>query len=515
MTPLPTDWNVTYALPEWILAVAAMVALWKDARTTSDDKRSVKRIAWWGVALATGWVAIQGMSFDSGKNYAFRGHYSVDTFSVVFKLLFGVTALFVFAMADTWLKRVDKGHGEFHLLALFATLGMFFIASGEDFASLFVSLELITVSFYCLTAFKRNDERSIEAAVKYIVLGALASAFLILGIAFIYGATGSLRLDALANVVTADDIGHGGALIQFGVLLALVGLGFKIAAVPFQVWTPDVYEGASSPVTAFLSMGSKAAGFVMLLKVVRACLGPTFVAPGEDLEQLVGDMGMASAASWVGLVGLIAAATVLYGNLGALWQGNMKRLLGYSSIGHAGYALMGVAAFDVMGFTAVVYYLIAYLFTVLGVFAAVVLVSGATKSHEISEYAGLGRRAPLLAFVLTCCLLSLAGVPPFGGFFGKFLIFNAIIAKGTVFTYALAFIGAAGVVISLYYYLCIIKKIYMDEAAEGRELPEIPISRPLRTVLWICLAGVFLTGILQRPFFAMAEGAANALIALR
>lgn len=496
------EWNVIYAMPEWILAVAAMVALWRDARTPSGDKGPVKRAAWWGVVLATCWAAGQGL-FMGGEHYAFLGHYGVDAFSLVFKLMFGLTALFVFAMADTWLKRVDRGHGEFYLLSLFATLGMFFIASGNDFASLFVSLELITVSFYCLTAFKRNDERSIEAALKYIVLGAIASAFLVLGIAFIYGATGSLSLDALADAGVAGEIGHGGALIQFGVLLTLVGLGFKIAAVPFQVWTPDVYEGASSPVTAFLSMGSKAAGFVLLLKVVRACLGPA------------ADTGMATEAAWVGLVGLIAAATVLYGSLGALWQGNIKRLLGYSSIGHAGYALMGVAAFDRAGFAAVVYYLIAYLFTVMGVFAVVVLIGGATKSHKISAYAGLGRRAPFLAFVMTCCLLSLAGVPPFGGFFGKFLIFNAIIAKGTTFTYALAFIGAAGVVISLYYYLCIVKKIYMDEPEEGCELPEIAVNKPMRVLLWVCLAGVFLTGILQRPFFAMAESAADALIALR
>ena len=308
-----TDWNISYALPEWILAAAALLALWRDAR--SADKQPVQRAAVWGVILATGWVIFQGLSF-SGENYAFRGHYSVDTFSIVFKVIFGITALFILAMADTWLKRVDKGHGEFYLLTLFATLGMFFLSSGEDFATLFVSLELITVSFYCLTAFKRNDPRSIEAAVKYIVLGAVASSFLILGIAFIYGATGSLSLRDLADAGVASRIGHGGALVQFGVLLALVGLAFKIAAVPFQVWTPDVYEGASSPVTAFLSMGSKTAGFVLLLKLVRACLGPD------------ADMGLASAASWVGLVGLIAAATVLYGNLGAMWQGNIKRLLG-------------------------------------------------------------------------------------------------------------------------------------------------------------------------------------------
>jgi NADH-quinone oxidoreductase subunit N len=493
-------WNVSYALPEWILAATVLVALWRDARSGDPQRKGVQRASVSGVLLATLAVLFQGMFFE-GRSFAFYGHYSVDAFAIVFKVLFGVTALFVLAMADTWLRRTDKGKGEFHLLALMATLGMFFLASGEDFATLFVALELITVSFYCLTAFKRNDERSVEAAVKYIVLGALASSFLILGIAFVYGATGSLSLSGLANSNVLSELGHAdGALIQFGVLMVLAGLAFKIAAVPFQVWTPDVYEGAASPVTAFLSMGSKAAGFVLLMKVVRACLGPG------------ADSGMAGTAAWVGLLGLIAAATVLYGNLGAMWQGNMKRLLGYSSIGHAGYALMGIAAFDSAGFSAVVYYLIAYLFTVLGVFAVVVVVNGVTKSHDLADYAGLGRRSPLIALVLTCCLLSLAGVPPFGGFFGKFLVFNAIIAKGSAMAYFMAFVGAAGVVISLYYYLRVVARLYLEEPAEDAPA-ELPLSRPMRWVLWACLAGVFVTGIIQPPFMAMADRAAQALIA--
>ncbi|MHC4223715.1 MAG: NADH-quinone oxidoreductase subunit N, partial [Planctomycetota bacterium] len=190
------DWNVGLALPEWILGAFALIVLWLDARSPHDRKAGVRRAAWLGVLAATACVAIQGCGSE-GKEYAFRGHYGLDAFSILFKLLFGLTAMFVLAMADTWLKRVDRGHGEFHLLTLFATLGMFFIASGEDLASLFVSLELITVSFYCLTAFKRNDEKSVEAAVKYVILGALASAFLLLGIAFIYGSTGSLALKDL------------------------------------------------------------------------------------------------------------------------------------------------------------------------------------------------------------------------------------------------------------------------------------------------------------------------------
>jgi NADH-quinone oxidoreductase subunit N len=242
---------------------------------------------------------------------------------------------------------------------------------------------------------------------------------------------------------------------------------------------------------------------VLLLKIVRACMGPA------------ADAGLATTASWVGLFALVAAVTVLYGNLGAMWQGNMKRLLGYSSIGHAGYILMGIVAFDEAGFGAIIYYLMAYLFTVLGVFTVIVLVSNVIKSHRLDDYSGLGRRSPLLGLVMSACLLSLAGVPPLGGFFGKFLIFWAIIRKGDPITYALAFVGAAGVVISLYYYLGVVKRVYMHEPTqEGVGGQDIPISRPMKLLLYTCLAGVFLMGIFHRPFMALAESAAEAFMAL-
>ena len=494
-----SGWNVAYAAPEWILALFAMVALVRDARSPADDKRGVARAVWVGVLLATLTAIYQGIRHD-GKLYAFHGHYGVDTFSILFKIIFGVTTLFVLALARNWLKRVDRGHGEFHLLTLFATLGMFFASSVEDFAALFVSLELITISFYSLTAFKRNDARSIEAAVKYVILGAVASAFLLLGIAFLYGANGSLLLRDLAATVGSSDLPETtAALIRFGALLTLVGLGFKIAAVPFQVWTPDVYQGAASPVTAFLAMGSKAAGFVLLLKVVRVLLGPT------------GDAGLANAAAWVSLIGLIAGATLLYGNLGAMWQGDIKRLLGYSSIGHAGYVLMGVLAFSEEGVEAVLYYLMAYLFTVLAIFAVIVVVNASTKSHRIDDYSGLGKRSPLLALVMTCGLLSLAGVPPMAGFFGKFLVFTAILKTGSTVAYILAFIGAAGVVISLYYYLSVVKRIYMAEPPENSE--PLVVSSSMKFVLYTCLLGIFVLGVFQRPFVALAQGAAEALMA--
>ncbi len=509
-------WNVGLALPEWILTATALVALFYDARSPADDKKESIKWVWFGLLAATACVVIEWMGMKTGeKAWAFRGHFGFDAFSALLKTLFGLTAMMVLSIADHWLKRVDRGHAEFHLLTIFATLGMFFVCSVEDFAGLFVALELITISFFCLTAFKRNDERAIEAGIKYVVLGAIASSFLLFGIAFLYGATGSLRLDALGGV--AEAFAHGGEdapLLNFGLLLVIIGLGFKIAAVPFQVWTPDVYEGAATPVTAFLSMGSKAAGVTLLMKVARACLGD-------------GAAGLATAAPWIIFIVVIAAATILYGSLGAMFQTNIKRLLGYSSIGHAGYILMGFAAFDQAGFAAIVYYLMAYLFTVIAVFAVVVIVNGVIRSHRIEDYSGLARRSPLLGFVLTCGLLSLAGVPPFAGFFGKFLVFRALIAKAgalgdmgpdyaaaSVSTYTLAFIGAAGVVISLYYYLMVVKRIYMDAPPEGSEEQPIVAPQRLKGLLYACLAGIFLLGMVMGPFMALAESAAAALVAV-
>ena len=508
-----TEWNVGLALPEWILAAATMVVLWFDARTPADDKRRAVLCAWGGVILALvvvilQWIVLALEQPADGliKWYAFRGHYGFDHFAAIFKVMFGTTALIILALARQWLRRVDRGHGEFHLLVLFATMGMFFVSSIEDFAGLFVALELVTISFFCLTAFKRNDERSVEAGIKYVVLAAIASSFLLLGMAFLYGATGGLEFRRLTEGGYADTLAHGGsaaALLEFGLLLTVIGLGFKIAAVPFQVWTPDVYEGASSPVTAFLSMGSKAVGVVLLMKVVRACLGPE------------GNAGLAVATPWILLIAVIAAATLLYGNLGAMWQANIKRLLGYSSIGHAGYILMGLVAFDENGFAAILYYLMAYMWTVLGVFAVVIAVNGVTRSHRLADYAGLSRRSPFLAFVLTCGLLSLAGVPPFAGFFGKFLIFQAVVAKGTTIAYGLAFVGAAGVVISLYYYLCVIRRIYMEEPIEGDKATPIEVPAGLKGVMYVCLAGMFLLGLVYEPFVQLARGAAESLMAIK
>jgi NADH-quinone oxidoreductase subunit N len=272
---------------------------------------------------------------------------------------------------------------------------------------LFVSIELITITFYVLVSFQRSRVVSLEAGVKYLILGALSSAFMIYGIALIWGTTGKLNFTELAAV--APQFAQNKAFL-LGVVLMLVGLGFKIAAFPFQIWAPDVYQGAPTPTTAFLAIGSKAAGFVLLLRVLFTALP-----------------GVINTTAWANFLIIISGLTILYGNLCAIPQHNIKRLLGYSSIAHAGYLLLGVAALNASGQAAILYYLGGYLFTVLGGFLVIALVLRQLDTGEISGLAGLGQRSPLLAATLTISLVSLAGIPPLAGFFGKFLLLKAAV----------------------------------------------------------------------------------------
>jgi NADH-quinone oxidoreductase subunit N len=307
------------------------------------------------------------------------------------------------------------------------------------------------------------------------------------GIAFVFGTTGATNFDKLSSVLTAR--GSQPTAFTFGMLLVLTGLGFKIASVPFQIWAPDVYQGAPTPVTAFLAVGSKAAGFALLLRVLFTGLLPV-------------------QGTWTMLVLLLAAATLLYGNLGAIPQRNIKRLLGYSSIGHAGYMLMGIAAVNALGVGAVLFYLGQYAFTVLCAFLAIVAITNATGSDEIPSFSGLGKRSPILGLALFLAMMSLAGVPPLSGFFGKFQLFAAVIdrARTDWHYYVLAGIGAAAIVISLYFYLGVGKAIYLQEAEDAAP---VPVSRPLRAALYVCMAAMIGLGIFQRPLVEAAVNAAK------
>ncbi len=409
--------------------------------------------------------------------------------AVFFKRFFLSAAILVLLMAVEFSDRIATGVSEYYSLIVFALAGMLFAASSNDFVMLFVSVELITITFYVLTSFQRSRLVSLEAGVKYLILGALSSAFMVFGIALVWGTTGKLNFTELAAVTSHFAYNK---TFLLGVLLVLVGLGFKIAAFPFQIWVPDVYQGAPTPTTAFLAIGSKAAGFVLLLRVLFTAV--------PDIT-----------AHWRNLLIIISAITILYGNLCALPQRNLKRLLGYSSIAHAGYLLLGVAALSASGQAAVLYYLSGYLFTVLAAFMVIALVMRHLNTEDISGLAGLSQRSPLLATTMTVAMVSLAGIPPMAGFFGKFLLLKAVIERGATNPgyYCLAFTALAGVVISLYYYFGVIRAVYWSQGAT--DLSPIQISRPIRFSIYGCIAGIFYLGLFPGAMVNWANAAVKVL----
>src|SRR5208282_443924 len=444
-------------------------------------------IAALGLLLLTG---LSGHGSCSLTGAAFNGAFVEDGPAVFFKRFFIVAAILVLFMSVEFSDRIATGISEYYSLIVFALAGMLFAASANDFAMLFVSIELITITFYVLTSFQRGRLISLEAGVKYLILGALSSAFLVFGIALVWGTTGKLNFNELASVAAQFETNK---IFLLGVLFVLVGLGFKIAAFPFQIWAPDVYQGAPTPTTAFLAVGSKAAGFVLLLRVLFTAL--------PDVAK-----------HWADLLIVISGITILYGNLCALPQRNLKRLLGYSSIAHAGYLLLGVAALSVSGQAALLYYLAGYLFTVVAAFLVICVVMRHLDNEDISALAGLNQRSPLLAVTMTLAMVSLAGIPPMAGFFGKFLLLKAVIQAGPANHgyYCLAFTALVGVVISLYYYFGVIRAIYWSRNAPA-DLSLIFLSGPAKFTLAICIAGMFWIGLFPNTMLNLATEAVKSL----
>ena len=422
---------------------------------------------------------------------AFGGMFIHDNFALFFKRFFILAAILVLLMSVEFSDRISAGISEYYSLTVFALSGMMFAASANDFAMLFVSLELITITFYILVSFQRTQTRSLEAGLKYLVLGALSSAFLVYGIAFVYGTSGTMNFTELAAL--SDEI-EAKSLFNLGMLLILAGLGFKIAAFPYQIWAPDVYQGAPAPTTAFLAVGSKAAGFVLLLRVL-------FDAVPE------------AALHWEKLLMVIAALTILYGNLCAIPQRNLKRLLGYSSIANAGYMLMGLAVMSQAGSTAILYYLTGYLFTVMAAFTVIILVVRQTNSEEIQSLAGLNQRSPILAATLSLAMISLAGIPPLAGFFGKFLLIRAVVEQAVTFSYTpyywLAGIAVIGVVISIYYYFGVIRAIYWSKSTPDSTPIEVPVI--IKSAIVLCIIGMFYLGVMPNTLMEAAATAVQSL----
>jgi len=480
--------NLSLITLEMAVVLLGLIVLMADLWLPAERKRAL------GYAAAAALLLLFLNSFTSHcscalTGEAFGGMFVQDALAVFFKRFFLLAAVLVLVLAVEFSDRIAAGISEYYSLIVFALAGMLFAASANDLVMLFVAIELITVTFYVLTSFTRGKVIALEAGVKYLILGALSSAFMVYGIALVWGTTGKFNFAELAQVAgnfTANKV------FLFGVLFILVGLGFKIAAFPFQMWTPDVYQGAPTPTTAFLAVGSKAAGFVLLLRFLFSGV------PEVTLQ-------------WTNVLIVISAVTILYGNLCALPQRNLKRLLGYSSIAHAGYLLLGVSALNGAGQSAVLYYLAGYLFTTVAAFTVIALVMRQLDSEDVAGLAGLNQRSPLLATTMMLAFVSLAGVPPLAGFFGKFLLLKAVIEQGAANHgyYCLAFAAIVGVVISFYYYFGVIRTIYWSK--EPPESSPIVLSGPMKLAVTVCVAGMFYLGLFPGVVLDAATRAANIL----
>jgi len=456
-----------------------MAILMFEAFATRVDKRVLAFAAIVGLALILIASFFVSPTPSPDRATGLWNFYTADKLSVFFKQFALLTTIFVLIMMIDYAPVVrasfpgtTDGLGEFFSVPIFTCVGLMYLVSAVDFIFIFVSLELVTVSFYVLVSFTRKNPVTLEAGVKYLVLSALSTAFLVYGIAWIFGATGQTNLQRITEALANPNTDHSAALL--GVVLVLVALGFKIAAVPFQIWVPDVYQGAPTPVTAYLSVGSKAAGFVVLLRVLR---------PFVTLPQMQR------------LLVLIALLTLIYGNLAALPQGNLKRLLAYSSIAHSGYLLIGVVCLDG---NAVVFYLAAYFLMTLLSFAVLVIVAQQT-GEQISDFDGLAKRSPFLAFAMLIGMVSLAGVPFTAGFLGKFFIFYAAILQRQI---ALVVIGVITVGCGFYYYLKVVRAMYWQPANKAEN---IPISGLSRLAISALIAATIWLGVYPQPILNMLK----------
>jgi NADH-quinone oxidoreductase subunit N len=376
-------------------------------------------------------------------------------------------------------------YGEFYALLLMSTIGFSLMAASGDLIMLYLALETASIPLYLLAGYAKNTNRSSEAGMKYFIYGAFASAIMLYGLSFIYGLTSETNLITVSRAIVAEPA----APVLLASVMVIVGFGFKISAVPFHFWTPDVYEGAPAAVTGLVSTASKAAGFAVFLRVLLAGVFGTVEAAQE----------------WWAMLVAMAIVTMTLGNLLAIWQTNIKRMLAYSSIAQAGYTLIGLVTLSVDGTGAAMFYLLYYVVTNIAAFAVIILLSNLAKSDEISDLAGLNRRSPWLALAMMFALLSLGGIPPTAGFFGKFFIFKAAVDVGL---WWLALIGILNAFIALYYYLSVVKVMYLYRSDE--EEISIPVSRAAKVGLALCMFGIFYLGILAGSAFEWTRSAAEA-----
>ena len=471
-------------LPLLIVTGTAMLILISDLWMEGPDREALGWLGLIGLLAA----AVAAIALWNTHRSAFANAVVVDRYGLFFTLLFCVASGLTLLMSMSYLELTEIRTGDYYSLVLLSTVGMVLMATATDLILIFLGLEVMSLAVYVLSGICRGQLRSNEAALKYFLLGAFATGFLLFGIALLYGATGSTSLGPIAARVAKLGASER-ALVLAGMGLLLVGFGFKVAAAPFHVWTPDVYEGAPTSVTALMAVGVKAAGFAAFARVFMQTLA-------------------VMSADWSGVLWVLAALTMTIGNVSAILQRNIKRMLAYSSIAHAGYLLVGMVAGGEYGGSAVLFYLIAYTLMTLGAFAVVIALGRRGQPNEnLDDYAGVGFRYPFLGLVMTVFMLSLAGIPPLVGFIGKFYIFSAAVRSGYV---GLAVIGVLNSVVSVYYYVGVLVRMYMVEGV--LDIPR-PSSRPyLFATLLLTVAGTILIGLFPAPLFELAR---QSFVALR
>jgi len=492
-----------FIMPEGILTLFACAALVLDVMLPRNRKRVVALVslAGTGFAFVSLWILYSGIVTKGAPRTAFYDMIVLDSYAVVFKSMFLIGAALSILLSMKYLDIEGEQRGEYYALILFAVVGMMFMASGVDLLTLFIALELMAVSVYILVGYFRRDKKSNEASMKYFLLGAFSSGVLLYGISMVYGLTGSTNLAAIAAALpkvmtvevvkgtTGDIVIDQRYLLLMSMILMAAGMFFKVAAVPFHMWAPDAYEGAPTSITAFMSVGVKAASFAMFgrlflygLPDMRATI------PGDAAHSIPGLPG------WAVLLGVVSAITIVWGNLGALTQPNTKRLLAYSSISHAGYTLLGLIAGNQTGYTGFVIYLFIYTIMNLGVFGCIIaLRRQGIIGDRMEDFNGLMKKAPLLTVMMTVFLLSLGGIPPTAGFIGKFYLFAGLIETGNPWLVRLAILAVLMSAVSLYYYIRFIRAMYIESETEASPVMLAPSLRValVAAVVLVLYIGVF------------------------
>lgn len=468
-------------LPEIALLVVLVAVFLADLILSERQHGVLASITAAGLAATFALTVLFGNP-GSHSELMWGGMLRHDMLAFIAKLLFIAAAFFTTLLSVGWEPVWRKG--EYYLLLLTSTMGMTLMAASADLIMLFLAIETTSIPLYILAGFMTQDDKSTEAGFKYLLFGAMTTAVMLYGFSLLYGFAGSTNLYEMAAAIGAGSVP--GPVLVGALVLVMLGFGFKVALAPMHFWVPDVYEGAPTPVTMFLSTASKAAGFMVLARVMLAAF-PTIL---ND---------------WQWVLGILAVASMVVGNVVALSQTNIKRLLAYSSIAHAGYVMLGVVAASELGVVSVVYYLLVYVFTNLAAFGIVIIVWHSVGSDEIADYAGLHRRAPMLALAMLLAFLSLAGIPPLGGFIAKVLVFAAAVEANWV---GLAVLGVLNSIIGLYYYLVVLKRVYLEEPKSEAVVP-VRLSHGIALTASVLL--VLILGVVLAPWFGWASEAAASL----